>query len=228
MRNGNLIVLDGADGAGKATQTKLLVERLQQDGVTVRTLDFPQYEQNIFGQLLRECLDGKRGDFLSIDPRIASTIYAADRFESKDTIESWLTAGDTVVLDRYVSSNMLHQGAKLTDVDELQEFLAWLDQIEHGVFGLPRPDLILYLDVPYNIRQSMLFKDGTRAAIDTVEANIAHQMEAESNAKRVVAAHNVWRSVACMSGDTLQSPEEIAAAVYQTTQEVLGVKPDER
>jgi len=222
MSQGALIVLDGADGAGKATQTKLLVEQLRQAGTSVRTLDFPQYEQNVFGKLLRECLDGERGDFLSVDPRIAATLYAADRFESKETIMGWLAAGDTVVLDRYVSSNMLHQGAKLTDQKELEDFLQWLDTIEHGVFGLPRPDIILYLDVPYSLRQSMLFKDDTRTTIDTAESNIAHQLEAESNAKRVVAAHNVWRSIPCVAEGALLPPDEIAALVYSEVQTVLS------
>lgn len=221
MSKGKLIVLDGADGAGKATQTRLLVERMIKAGHTVRTMDFPQYENNVMGKLLRECLDGTRGDFLSLDPRVASTLYAVDRFESKGTIEAWLAAGDIVILDRYVSSNMLHQGAKLTDLDELHQFLQWLDTLEHGVLGLPRPDMILYLDVPFNLRQAMLFKDGARAAIDTAESNIAHQMEAESNAQRVVAAHNVWRSVMCTADGALRTPEEIAALVYDTVQEVL-------
>ena len=83
MNKGLLIVVDGGDGAGKATQVSLLVQKLRADGHKVETLDFPQYTQNTFGELIRECLDGKRGDFMAVDARIASTLYAADRFESK-------------------------------------------------------------------------------------------------------------------------------------------------
>src|SRR3990167_6836927 len=115
MKKGKLIVLDGTDGSGKATQTKILQARLKKEGYRVQTLDFPQYEKNFFGGLIGECLAGEHGDFVSIDPYIGSTLYAADRFESKDKIMRWLRAGCVVVLDRYVSSNQIHQGGKITD-----------------------------------------------------------------------------------------------------------------
>lgn len=120
---GKLIVIDGGDGAGKATQVSLLVKRLRDEGHKVETLDFPQYTQNHFGKLLRQCLDGKRGDFMAVDARIASTLYAADRFETKPRLEQWLQEDKIVVLDRYVSANMMHQGAKIDDPEKLEDFL---------------------------------------------------------------------------------------------------------
>jgi len=117
---GKLIVIDGGDGAGKATQTKLLIERLQADGHQVESMDFPQYTKNTFGQLLRTCLDGYCNDFMNTDPRIVSTIYAADRFESKPQLDAWLEAGQIVVLDRYVSSNMMHEGGKIKNEETLK------------------------------------------------------------------------------------------------------------
>ena len=83
MAAGKIIVIDGGDASGKATQTALLAVRLQADGVDVAQLDFPRYYDNQVGKLLRECLDGKRGDFMNIDPRITSVLFAADRVESK-------------------------------------------------------------------------------------------------------------------------------------------------
>ena len=127
---GKLIVIDGGDGAGKATQAALLVKQLRADGHAVETLDFPQYTQNTFGELIRECLDGKRGDFMAVDPRIASTLYAADRFESKPRLEQWLSEGKVIILDRYVSSNMMHQGAKIDDPEALE-------QLTTALQGLP-------------------------------------------------------------------------------------------
>ncbi len=213
-RKGRLVVIDGADGAGKATQSRLLSERLQKEGKSVKSLDFPQYTQNHFGRLLRECLDGARGDFLSVDARIASVLYAADRFESAPQLREWLAAGAVVILDRYVSSNMLHQGGKLTDETELVEFLAWLDHMEHTVFNIPRPDLVLYLDVPYSFRQKMLFGDTTRAALDTAEANAAYQEAAEQNAQRLTAGHTNWQTIQCVENNTLLSPEIIHERVH--------------
>jgi len=180
---GTLIVLDGADGAGKATQTKLLVDRLSAEGYQVHTLDFPQYTQNHFGRLLRECLDGKRGDFIGSDARLASTIYAADRFESAPIIREWLESGAVVVLDRYASSNMLHQGAKIHDTEELTNFLTWLDHMEHGVFGIPRPDVIVYLEVPFLVRKKLKAnaiaagKHGIDIKLDQAESNDKHQQD---------------------------------------------------
>ena len=114
---GNFLVIEGSDGAGKATQTDLLVKRLRDEGRRVKTIDFPRYRDNHFGKLLRDCLDGKHGDFLKLDPRITSLVYAADRFESSKQIRRWLEEGADVVADRYVSANMLHQGSKISERD---------------------------------------------------------------------------------------------------------------
>jgi len=212
---GKLIVLDGADGAGKATQTKLLVERLRTEGWAVETLSFPGYETNVFGQLIRECLEGKRGDFASLDARIASTLYAADRFESRPQIVDWLTAGKVVILDRYVSSNMLHQGSKMIhDEVALRDFLAWNDRIEHTVFGMPRPDLIVYLDVPYEVRKNLMHHDGVRGGLDTVEKDEHYQRAAERCAQELLASLNTWKRIVCTESESLRSREAIHEEVY--------------
>ncbi len=224
---GTLIVLDGADGAGKATQTRLLVDRLSAEGYSVHTLDFPQYSQNHFGRLLRECLDGQRGDFIGTDPRIASTLYAADRFESAPTINEWLESGAVVILDRYVSSNMLHQGAKIYDEEELSSFLTWLDAMEHGIFAIPRPDVIVYLEVPFGVRKKLKAqaiaegKHGNDVKIDQAEGNDKHQEDAEQNAKRLVALHNEWRMVVCADGEEMLSREAIHEQIYETVKPIL-------
>jgi len=153
--SGKLIVIDGGDGAGKATQVALLVKHLREEGHSVETLDFPQYTQNTFGKLLRQCLDGKRGDFMAVDARIASTLYAADRFETRPRLEQWLKEDKVVILDRYVSANMMHQGAKIDDPEKLEDFLGWLDHMEHEIFGIPRPDQIIYLEVPNEVRVAL-------------------------------------------------------------------------
>ena len=218
MKKGKLIVVDGGDGAGKATQVTLLVKRLRDDGHKVETLDFPQYTQNTFGKLLRECLDGKRGDFMATDARVASTLYAADRFESKPRLEQWLEEGKVVVLDRYVSSNMMHQGAKIQNADELEAFLGWLDYMEHEVFGVPRPDLIMYLEVPFNVRAKLKLaavsagKHG--AAIDVAEQDTTHQQQVEERAETIVASKNNWHKVHCCEGESIRSREDIHKDVY--------------
>ena len=225
MQTGTLIVVDGGDGAGKATQVALLVQRLRAEGREVETLDFPQYTQNTFGQLLRECLDGKRGDFMATDARVAATLFAADRFESKPKLETWLAEGKVIVLDRYVSSNMLHQGAKVTDASELESFLMWLDHMEHGVFNLPRPTVIIYLEVPFTVRQTLkqnavaAGKHG--AAIDVAERDHEHQQQVEERAEVIVASKNNWQKVQCCEGGVIRSREDIHVDVYALVEKCI-------
>lgn len=224
---GKLIVIDGGDGAGKATQTALLVKRLRDDGHAVETLDFPQYTQNTFGELIRECLDGKRGDFMAVDPRIASTLYAADRFESRPRLEQWLSEGKVVVLDRYVSSNMMHQGAKIDDPQVLEQFLSWLDHMEHGIFGLPRPDLIVYMKVPHKVRWKLKQlavaekKHGEDVKEDVAERNFDHQEAVEKRAQHIVSTLNSWKQVSCVDGEGMRPREDIHEEIYKLITDVL-------
>jgi len=109
---GKFIVFDGNDGSGKQTQAKLLIERLEKEGHKIRIIDFPRYYDNFFGKFIGECLTGKYGDFIGIDPHIISVIYAADRFESSKEIKEWIDKGYIVLADRYVSANQIHQGGK--------------------------------------------------------------------------------------------------------------------
>jgi dTMP kinase len=226
--SGKLVVIDGADGAGKATQVALLAAELHDVGFEVETLDFPQYTNNTFGRLLRECLDGKRGDFIGVDPHIASTLYAADRFESKPKIEGWLREGKIVVLDRYVSANMLHQGAKIDDAATMEQFLSWIDSVEHGIFGLPRPDIILYLDVPYTFRQRLKreavaeHKHGSAVLLDQAESNQDHQERAEMQAQRLVASLNSWHRISCIENDAMRSREAIHGDVVRAVMRILS------
>lgn len=217
MKKGTLIVIDGGDGAGKQTQTDILVHRLVQEGHQTGKLDFPRYKTNTFGKLLRECLDGKRGDFLHMDPRIVSTLYAGDRFEAKPTIEGWLEEGRVVILDRYVSSNMLHQGSKIENEAELSEFLVWLDNLEHTVFGLPRPDLIIYFDVDPEERIKMLqhASDKEENVLDLAETNLEHQKQTDATANRIIGDLNNWQNINCMKDGEVRTREDIHEEVYE-------------
>lgn len=224
---GKLIVIDGGDGAGKATQVRLLVDRLRQEGKSVETLDFPQYTQNTFGKLIRECLDGHRGDFMAVDARIASTLYAADRFETKPRIEQWLKEDKVVVLDRYVSANMMHQGAKIDDPEALKSFLGWLDHMEHAVFQIPRPDIIFYLEVPFMVRKKLKEtaiaekKHGSNVSVDLAERSDTHQAAVEERARDIVASYNNWYPIRCVDGECVRTREDIHYDVYKKVQELL-------
>ncbi len=229
MKKGKLIVLDGSDGSGKATQTRFLLARLKKEGYRVKTLDFPQYEHNFFGKLIGQCLVGDYGDFVQIDPHIGSVLYAADRFESKPVIERWLKQGYIVVLDRYVSSNQIHQGGKIRQPKRQREFLKWLDTMEHGVFGLPRPDGIIYLDVPTTISQSLLkTEDQKRKKVyvskrktDLVESDEEYMRRSRESALKLVRQLNAWTKIVCTKRGALLTREEIAEKVWDQVKTML-------
>lgn len=229
MQKGKLIVIDGSDGSGKATQTRLLIARLKRAGHRVKTLDFPQYEVNFFGSLIGQCLAGEYGDFIGVDPHIASVLYAADRFESKKKIEQWLRAGNIVVLDRYVSANQIHQGGKIHDTKKQRAFLQWLDTLEHGVFGIPRPDQIIYLDVPIAVSEKLLAQESTKRSKvylkksqkDLAESNSKHLAESRANALKLVKQLNAWTKVDCAKSNAMLSREVIAEKVWDIVKNII-------
>ena len=225
---GKLIVIDGSDGVGKATQTKLLVERLRKEKVKVRAFDFPHYE-NFFGTLIGKCLAGEYGDFVGLDPHIASVLYAADRFESKKIIEKWLATGYTVVIDRYVSANQIHQGGKIHDAKKRKEFLAWLDTLEHGVFGIPRPGLIICLNLPIEISTRLLQEKVTsqkktylkKGSKDQVEHDIHYLLNSQKSALQYVKAHNHWAKIECANKQGILPREDIHEKIFSLVKPLL-------
>lgn len=223
MARGKLIVFDGTDGSGKATQAKLLVARLKKEGRKARTFDFPQYENNFFGKFIGECLAGEHGDFIAVDPYIASVLFAVDRFESKALLLQWLKEGYTVVLDRYVSSNQIHQGGKILEEKARKKFLLWLDKMEFEVLGLPRPDAIIYLDVPLAVtlallqsksqKQKKVYLKGKQK--DQAENNPRHLVASKESALKLVKNLNHWLQVDCVEKGTLLSRKAIAELVWE-------------
>jgi len=217
MQKAQLIVIDGGDNVGKATQADLLMRRLINDGVAVGKMDFPRYHQNTFGHLIRESLDGKRGDFMGLDPKVAATLYAADRYESKKELLEWMDEGRVIIFDRYVSANMLHQGAKIEDADEREEFLRWLEHVEHEIFGMPRPDLTIYLNVPPEKSEKLLeYVVGIGAKVaDIAELDHEHQRKVAACAEYLASSRDQWVKVQCMAdADNLRTREDIHEEVY--------------
>ncbi len=226
---GKLIVLDGTDGVGKATQTKLLVARLKREGVKVKTLDFPQYYKNFFGHFVGAMLTGRYGDFLHIDPYIASVMYALDRWESKPILDAWLKAGYTVVLDRYVSANQLHQGGKIRSLAKRKVFMKWLDTVEYGKFGLPRPDLVVYLKVPIKTVLKLLRNKDRKEkkryihrGMDIVESDPTYVAAAQKSAVRLLKENTNWVSIECADKKGAILPREaIHDRIYTAVKKTL-------
>ncbi len=218
MNKGKLIVLDGLDGSGKETQTKRLIEYLKKNNKKVRTLDFPRYEENFFGSFIKSCLKGEHGDFVNTDPYIASLIYASDRFESKEKLKKWLKDGFVIVLDRYVSANQIHQGGKIKNLKEREKFLNWQEKMEYDIFGLPIPDLIVYLDVSVNISQKLLHL--TDKEKDVVELNLNYQKNSRESALYLEKKKSNWEKVNCMEEGKLKSIDEIHKEIVKICKKI--------
>lgn len=215
-RNGTLIVIDGNDGTGKATQTKLLAKRLRKDGLKVEIIEFPQYK-NFFGSLIGECLAGKHGDFLKIDPHIASVLYAADRLESKTKIEKWLGEGKVVISDRYVSANQIHQGAKIENVAMRKRFLTWVETMEYKVFKMHRPAGVIYLHLPATLSAELIKARGTA---DFAERSHRHLAAAERTGLELAHAYK-WKKIDCFGERGVLPRDEIHQKVYECAKKII-------
>jgi len=151
---GKFIVFEGIDGSGKSTQIKLLASALKKEGYKVEVLDFPQYGKKSAG-LIEEYLTGKYGSSSEVSPYQASIFYACDRYDASFKIRNWLKERKIVLSDRYVGSNIGHQGGKIKSKKQRKHFFKWLYNLEYEIFKIPKPDLNFILKVPPRIAQRL-------------------------------------------------------------------------
>ena len=219
-----LIALEGIDGSGKGTQAGLLHERLQRAGKTCTLLSFPRYEHTLFGKAVGDYLNGRFGTLDEVSPFLVSLLYAGDRYESRRVLADALASSDVVILDRYVASNVAHQGAKATGA-ERAELIAWIERIEFEIFSLPRPDLVVLLDIPADTAQRLIAKKNARTytdrKADLQEADGAYLERVREVYLELAAANPSWRRVDCVHGGMLRSVDEIADEIAGVVSAVL-------
>ena len=150
------IVLEGLDGAGKSTQIRMLKELFARRGVACRYLHFPRFDAPVFGDLIARFLRGELGTVEAVDPYLVALLFAGDRGDAAAEIRQWLASGEAVVLDRYVYSNVGFQCAKLPAGERRDRLAQWILDLEFGYNDLPRPDLSLFLDVPFAFTERKL------------------------------------------------------------------------
>ncbi len=213
MKRGKLIVIDGADGSGKETQTKELFKSIKNNNKKIKTFDFPRYDNNFFGSFLKKCLHGEHGDFVNIDPHIASVLYAADRFESKIEINKWLDDGFIVILDRYVSANQIHQGGKIKNLKKREDFFKWQEKMEYHIFELPKADIVIYLDVPIDISKKLLMTSNKK--IDDVEKDLNYQKNSRESAIYLAKKNDNWETLNCVLDGKLKTIKEIHKEIFE-------------
>jgi dTMP kinase len=221
--SGKLIVFEGGDAAGKATQANLLKDRLISEGREVEMMSFPDYDHNQVGSLIRDWLHGDRGEYMNVDPRVSSVLFAADRFESKPVFESWLDEGKVVILDRYTTANVLHQGAKEPHLDDRAATMRWIHRLEHEIFNLPIPDLVMYLDMPANLRIGLMQKqwaeEGRHA--DVAEMDDRHQAMVDDIAEELLGIYPKHYRLFASNDGQVRSREDIHEEVYNFVRGIL-------
>ena len=205
FQKGKFIVFDGSDGSGKQTQVRLLTEYLLKQKKEVSSIDFPQYENNFHGRILKTALKGDFGDFISLDPYMASLLYTADRFESAKTIKESLNDGKLVLADRFTTANMIHQGGKFIDSSEREEYLKWLLGLEFDYLKLPKPDLVFFLKVPVSISLKLL--KGKKGK-DFAEESISYLTNSLACAESVAHKYG-WIIIDCAPNEVMRSRESI-------------------
>lgn len=227
-RKGKLIVIDGTDGSGKATQVELLRKHLLKDGKKVKVVDFPEYYKNFFGKFIGHCLSEQYYNWVNIHPKIASIAYAADRFESSKEINSWLDKGYIVLANRYVSANQIHQGGKIKSAKKRQDFIKWLDEMEYGVFKIPRPDVVFYLNLPMSYINKLIKernKKTSRSYLgkkkDIVEGNVSYLENSRKSAIWLAKTQKNYQQIDCMGKKEIRTREDIHEEVYEKVKKLL-------
>lgn len=205
-RKGKLIVIDGGDGSGKQTQAMLLLDKLRKKEIAVKYFDFPRYYTSFHGKMVGRFLRGEFGKLDDVSPYLASLSYALDRVSVKEEIEDWLLREGVVLCNRYVSSNVAHQGAKLSK-KERKDFLDWIDELEYRVHKMPRPDLIIYLYVPWKIGVELTQKKiGKRRYVkgaDIQEADVKHRQESEKMYLWLAKNKRKWVKIDCTENNKI-------------------------
>jgi dTMP kinase len=151
-----LIVIEGLDGAGKSTQITMLNDWFKEKNIVCRYLHFPRTEAPYFGELIARFLRGEFGSIDEVDPYLVAMLYAGDRKDAADKISGWLKDGDYVLLDRYTYSNIAYQCAKVIDIDQAMKLREWILDLEFVHFDIPRPDINIFLDVPFHFTEKKL------------------------------------------------------------------------
>lgn len=213
-----LVALEGIDGAGKGTQAKRLAERCTAAGIAAAVVSFPRYEATLFGRAIGDYLNGRFGALEVVNPFLVSLLYAGDRFESRRVLSEAIAQNEIVILDRYVASNLAHQAAKVPDA-ERAELLDWIRRVEHGVFELPEPDLVLLLDVPVPEARQRIASKGQRSytdqAADLHEADTPYLQTVRAIYLQLADQERNWNRIPAETEGRLRSIDEIAEDIWQ-------------
>lgn len=218
-KKGKLYIVEGVDGAGKETQSKLLEKALKEKGHEVKLISFPNYK-NPSSYMVTAYLNGDFGEEADdVNAYTASTFFAVDRFASyKQQWGEFYNNGGNIIADRYTTANMVHQTAKMKTDKEKYDFLEWLFDLEFNKYGLPIPDQVLFLDVPPAV--SLKLRENRKNKITGNEKKDIHEknpeyMQRSYEASVYVAEKYKWETIECCDKENLKSQEDIHDLIMQ-------------
>ncbi|MFA5887579.1 MAG: hypothetical protein WC852_02625 [Candidatus Nanoarchaeia archaeon] len=218
-----IITITGSDGSGKATQTKLLVERAIKEQYKVKTMSFPQYDK-FWGKVIKAYLKGEFGTLEQIDPHDASMLYAMDRLEAKPQLLKWLNERNNIILDRYLESNYAHQAGKYKG-KQREDMLLWLYDLEIEQNNMPESEMVIYLDLPVEWTLKAIEKrsseDSSRKQ-DLHESNTRHLLDTQETYRMIANRDKRWKIIPCLkSNETRYTEEEVAELVWKCVFPIL-------
>ena len=225
MARGKLIVIEGTDCSGKETQTKLLIQKLREEGTKVDNFSFPNYNSPT-GKIIGGAYLGKpqigesffKEGATHVDPKVASLYYAADRKYNIDKINFLLDQGANIILDRYIYSNMAHQGGKIEDKEERLAMYDWLDNLEFNLLELPRPEVAIFLHMPTE-KAKELKAGRIEEAPDEHEKDTNHLISAERSYIELADKYG-FKTIEC-ANEEIKAIEDINKDVYNYVKEQL-------
>lgn len=221
---GLFLVFEGIDGSGKGTQAARLAETAAAQGHSVASFSFPLYDDNPFSRAIGRYLNGELGTLEHVNPVLSALLYAGDRYHARPALLRAIDESDLVVCDRYVASNLAHQGSQV-EGSEREELIEWLLEVEYGEFRLPKPDLVVLLDAHPALARELVARKGARA-YTTLEADILESNRAHGDASREIylelARRDGWQVIDTTGEDgSLRGVDEIAADVWRSVEPLL-------
>lgn len=216
---GKLFVIDGTDGSGKQTQLNKLKERLEKENIEYKLASFPNYD-NPSSSLVKMYLSGEFGENAKdVSPYIASTFYAADRYATyKTKLEKFYNEGGIVLVDRYTTSNMIHQAGKIKDEEEREKFLKWLWDFEFNLYGIPVPTKTFFLNMPTEYALKLIKERENKfthtQTKDIHERDASHLRDSYNEAVRLVDKYG-WKEIKCVENGRIKTIEEIHEEIWK-------------
>lgn len=225
MARGKLIAIEGIDGSGKTVQAHLLMEKLKKEKRPAEPIRFPHRGEGFFGKMVNRYLNGEFGKSGQVNPYLVAPLYAGERYEVKGQMHKWLEEGKTVVSRRYVPSNQAHQGGKLKDIHQRKRFFEWVEELEYKILGNPRPDIIVYLQMPAELARELIkkrHKEETRQEKrkDIHEEDPSHLEEAHKTYQELASGPG-WVTVPCVKNGKLLHEGAIEEEVWKAVSKVL-------